>query len=356
MTVPLPSAQQLIVAGVDAHKNTHHAVALDGNGTRLGDQGFAASSAGYRELLRWIAGFGVVDRVGVESTGSYAAGLTRYLAEHGVEIIEVNQPHPHTRARKGKDDAIDAEAAARKVISGEATSHPKITTGVIEAIRVLHLARDSAVRSRTAALTQLQAVLVTAPAPLREQITATTARGIAAQCAKFRPDLSRLGEPTQAAKLSLRSLARRADTLTEEISDLDMHLGVLVSQTAPTLTSRLGIGTIHAAQLLVTAGQNIDRLATEAAFARLCGVAPIPVSSGKTHRMRLHRGGDRQANRALHLIAVCRLRYDPRTRAYAARRTTEGLSKKDILRCLKRFIAREVFNDLRTDLAALDGL
>ncbi|PWF81990.1 IS110 family transposase [Kocuria rosea] len=356
MTASLTSTQPTIIGGIDAHKDTHHAVVLDDRGVRLADQGFPATTAGYRCLLDWMTGFGRLDRVGIESTGSYAAGLTRFLQEHGTEVIEVNQPHPHTRARRGKDDAIDAEAAARKALSGEASTRPKTTTGVIESIRLLRIARESAVRARTTALVQLQDVLITAPAELREQITATSGRSMATQCARLRPDASRLAEPAQAAKLALRTLARRVDELEAEITEIDDHLGALVRHAAPTLTSRLGIGTIHASQLLVTAGQNIDRLTSEAAFARLCGVAPIPVSSGKTHRMRLHRGGDRQANRALHLIAVCRLRYDQRTRDYAARRLAEGLSKKDILRCLKRFIAREVYNDLRHDLTALDDL
>lgn len=284
----------------------------------------------------------------MESTTSYSAGLARYLLERGVDVREVNTPHPHTRARRGKDDAIDAEAAARKVFAGDATAHPKITTGAVESIRVLSLARDSAVKARTAALVQLQNALITAPAELREQITASSGSGKASQCRKLRPDMSRLGSPAQAAKLALRSIARRISGLDDEIAALDAKLTLLVKSTAPTLISRLGIGTGDAAQLLVTEGQNIDRLSSEAAFARLCGAAPIPISSGKTHRMRLHRGGDQQANRALPMIAVCRLRYDQRTIDYMHRRVAEGLSRKDVLRWLKRFIAREVFNDTST--------
>jgi len=245
---------------------------------------------------------------------------------------------------------IDAEAAARKAFTGEATSQPKNTFGVIEAIRILRLARESAVKSRTVALTQLGDVLVTAPAGLRESITAATSRGKATQCARLRPDMARINEPLQAAKFALRSLARRIAAFDEEIGGLDAQLKPLVATTAPSLVALVGIGTGHASQLLITAGQNIDRLNSDAAFARLCGVAPIPVSSGKTQRMRLHHGGDRQANRALYMIAICRLKYDPRTIAYLARRTAEGLSKKDAIRCLKRFIAREVYNALKHDL------
>lgn len=296
-----------------------------------------------------MAGFGVIDRIGVESTGSYAAGLARFLAAADIDVVEVNMPHKHVRAHKGKDDAIDAEAAARKVISGEATARPKDTTGPIESIRLLTVARASAVKARAAALVQLQDLLITAPAELREKIAAASSHGQATQCAALRPDTARVAQPAQAAKVALRAIARRITSLDDEISQLDRQLDTLVAAVAPTLTSRLGIGTVHAAQLLITAGQNIDRRHSEAAFAR-CGAAPIPVSSGKTHRMRLHRGGDRQANRALHMIAVCRLRYDQRTINYMTRRRADGLSKKDMIRCLKRFIAREVFHDLKPDL------
>lgn len=349
-TIAARAQTTTVIGGVDSHKDMHHAVVLDESGGRLGDQQFPASTAGYRQLLDWIASFGVIDRIGVESTGSYAAGLARYLIAAGIDVVEVNTPHKHLRAHKGKNDAIDAEAAARKVISGEATTRPKNTTSSIESIRLLTVARSSAVKTRAKLMVQIQDLLVTAPAVLREQIIAASGRGKTAQCAKLRPDADRIAEPVQAAKMALRSLARRVTALDDEITQLDAQLAALVTTAAPTLTSRVGIGTVHAAQLLITAGQNIDRLHSEAAFARLCGAAPVPVSSGKTHRMRLHRGGDRQANRALHMIAVCRLRYDQRTIDYMTRRRAEGLSKKDVLRCLKRFIAREAFHDLKIDL------
>lgn len=353
MTALLTDTQPVIIAGVDAHKDTHHVVVLDGNGVRLADKQFPVTTDGYWQVLDWVTGFGVLDKIGMESTGSYSAGLARFLLDAGVEVREVNTPHAHTRARRGKTDAIDAEAAARKVLAGDATTRPKTTTGAVESIRLLTVARNSAVKARTAALVQLQDVLVTAPAHIRDHITAKGGHAQATQCARFRADMTRLDDPAQAAKLTLRTLAKRIHALDDEIAALDAQLEKLVTETAPTVISRLGIGTGHGAQLLITAGQNIDRLGSEAAFARLCGVAPIPVASGRTHRMRLHRGGDRQANRALHMIAVCRLRYDPRTTDYMQRRLAEGLSKKDILRCLKRFIAREVFNDLKTDLGLL---
>lgn len=340
----------IIVGGIDAHSNTHHVAALDSSGRRLGNQEFTASTRGYQEALDWLGSFGVIDKIGIESTGSYAAGLTRFLLARGVEVVEVNQPHPHLRARRGKDDAIDAEAAAMKALSGQAAVVPKTTTGVVESIRILRVSRDSAIRSRTRAQLQLRDLLITAPAQLREQITERTTAALIERCASLRPVRDNISDPFHATKYALRTLAKRIMELTAEIRDVDMVLQELVAQTTPTLVSKLAIGTGHAAQLLITAGQNIDRLHSEAAFARLCGVAPIPVSSGKTQRMRLHRGGDRQANAALHMIAVCRLRYHEPTIAYAQRRLAEGLSKKDVLRCLKRFIAREVYHDLKTDL------
>jgi transposase len=294
---------------------------------------------------------GDVDRVGMECTGSYAAGLARYLGERDIPVFEVNTSHKAVRARRGKDDPIDAEMAARKVLSGEAHAKVKDTTGDIESIRLLKVARESAVKARTVALLQIRDVLITAPAELREYIeSAGGPRHRVNRAMALRPDLDRLGEPTQAAKLALRQLSRRVKALDEEIKDVDVHLTKLVTRCAPRLLECQGVGIQHAAQLLVTAGQNIERINSDGAFARLCGVAPIPISSGKTNRNRLHRGGNRQANKALHLIAVARLRLDPRTQVYMARRQAEGLSKRDVVRCLKRFIAREVFNALREDL------
>jgi transposase len=350
MTAAQLTSQREVVVGVDAHKDAHHAAVLTSTGELLGDKQFEVSSAGYRQLRDWAAGFGEVAVFAVESTGSYGAGLTRFFIEQGYDVREVNTPHAHAKARRGKTDALDAEAAARKVVAGEAVATPKTTTGAVESIRMLTVARNSAVKARSIAMSQLQDILVTAPAALREQVTVPGTRRKAALCRNFRPDLSRLDDPVQAAKLTLKSLAKRIEQLDAEVSAIDARLDELVAAAAPTLVSRVGISTGHGAQFLITAGENIDRLRSEASFARLCGVAPIPASSGRSRRMRLHRGGDRQANRALHMIAVVRLRFDPRTIAYMQRRRAHGLSKKDVMRCLKRFIAREVFHDLTSDL------
>jgi transposase len=343
-----------VTGGVDCHQATHHAAALDQAGRLLGDAAFPATQHGYGMLLAWLRSWGTVVAVGVESTGAYGAGLTRALRAADVTVVEVNQPHPHTRSRRGKTDAVDAEAAARKVISGEATATPKDTTGVVEAIRQLQVARHSAVKARSAALCQLGELLTTAPADVRETITSQrkTLEGQATVCARLRPDRARLDDPVQAAKFALRGVAQRIVALRDEIAGYDAQLDALVADVAPRTRGLLGVGTHHTAQLLVTAGHNIDRLHGEAAFAHLCAADPIPASSGKTTRHRLNPGGDRQANRALHMIAVVRLRYCETTRAYADRRRAEGKTNKEIIRCLKRYIARQIYRTLVADLHA----
>jgi transposase len=326
--------------------------ALDQRGALLATKSFPTTTPGYRQLLDWLSGFGELDAVAVESTGSYAASLVRYLREHDIRVVEINQPHAHTRRRVGKSDPIDAEMAARLFLAGKAKAVPKQTDGIVESIRVLRAARHSAVKSRSAAIVQLRDIIITAPQELRDQLSSRkTLRGKGAVCARLRPSAGELRSPSQAAKFALRSIAQRIETLDREIASLDRELEQLVRAAAPRTTQLLGISTGHAGQLLVTAGQNIDRLRGESSYAALCGASPIPASSGKTTRHRLNYGGDRQANRALHLIAVCRLRYCPRTRAYAKRRTAEGKTKLEIMRCLKRYIAREVYNTLRADLA-----
>lgn len=340
----------VVIGGVDAHADTHHAAALDARGALLDTRQFAATSAGYEQLFVWLIGFGRVEAVAIESTSSYAAGLTRALLAHKIDVVEVNQPHAHTRRRRGKSDAIDAETAARRYLTGEGIAIPKQTSGIVESIRMLRIVRQGAVKARTAAQLQARDLITTAPQQLREQITIRkTLRGRLAICKRFRPgDAS---TPVHAAKLALKTIAERVSALDREIAILDAQLEPLVVTTAPRTTSLQGISTGHAGQFLVTAGQNIDRLGKgESSFAALCGASPIKVSSGKTNRHRLNPGGDRQANRALHLVAVFRLGCCPRTQAYAARRTKEGTDRKDIIRCLKRAIAREVYHALEADL------
>src|SRR5436190_731345 len=233
-----------VVGGVDSHADTHQAAALDERGRLLGSKSFAVSATGYRELLAWLASFGLIERVGVESTGSYAAGLTRHLLAEGVRVLEVNQPHAHTRRRRGKTDAIDAELAARHALSRASAVTPKQTSGIVESIRQLRVARNSAVKSRSAAIVQLGELVRTAPSELREQLAIrSTVKGKAALCRRLRPDTDRLGEPANGATLALRSLAGRIARLDDEIAQLDGQLAPLRATAAPRTTALLGIST-----------------------------------------------------------------------------------------------------------------
>lgn len=345
--------KKLIFGGVDTHTATHHAAVIDEHGRLLDHAQFPASPAGYAQLLTWMRRIGQLDRVGVEGTGAYGAGLARYLHGQGVIVLEVPRPDRRLRRQRGKSDPIDAEAAARTVLAGDAAGPPKLATGQIEAIRMLRVARLGAVKAKTAATNALQALIVTAPEPLRSELRALSTTKLVAVCTRFRPDTQRLDDPVQAAKAALRSIATRADALALEARVLERQLDTLTRDAAPATSAIFGLGPDTTAALLVAIGDNPDRLRSEAAFARLCGVAPIPASSGKTNRHRLHRGGDRSGNRALHIAVIVRLRYHPRARDYARRRTTEGLSMPEIIRCQKRYLAREVFTALRADYTAL---
>jgi transposase len=338
-----------VIGGVDTHGRTHHAAVIDSAGRLLGDGEFAATAAGYRSLLEWLAGFGTVGKVGVEGTGTYGAGLARYLTRSGVAVVEVDRPDRKTRRSKGKSDPIDAIAAARAVLAGTATGTPKTRTGPVEAIRVLRVARRGAVKARTAALNQIHGLLASAPEDLREGLRGLSATEIVAKAAAFRIDTSRLDQPTEATRAALRAIARRVQALDEEIALADARINPAIRAAAPATMALFGVGPQVASQLVVTAGDNPERLRDDAALAHLCGIAPLPASSGRTDRHRLNRGGDRQANNAVHTIVLCRMKYDARTRAYVERRVAQGLGKSEIIRCLKRYIVREIHSALIAD-------
>ena len=334
-----------LVVGVDTHQDEHVAVAIDRQGVRLGELHTVATTRGYGELERWSRGLGEIHAFGIEGTGSYCAGAARFLTHMGYTVVEVYRPDRSARYRKGKSDPTDAEMAARAVLAGVAEATPKSGEGEVEMIRMLKSAKDSAVKARTQAINQMRALVVTAPVQLREHLAGLTAAALVTPCKSLRP--GRLEGPTTAAKYALRSLARRYRQLSNEIKDLEAEIQRLTRTAAPALVDGFGIGPDTAATLLIAAGSNPDHLHSEAAFASLCGVNPIPASSGKTNRHRLNRGGHRHANGALHRIVVVRLRHDERTQAYMRRRTTEGMSKAEVIRCLKRYVAREVFSVLR---------
>ena len=335
-----------ITVGVDTHKATHTAAAVDQLGRLLGHAEFAATPAGYAALCAWARRLGRLARFGVEGTGSYGAGLARHLRASGVTVIEVDRPDRRTRRQQGKSDPVDALAAARAVLAGTATATPKTHDGAVESIRALRIARGHAVKARAQAANQLHHLVVDAPEPLRSQLRALKLNALVATVASWQPT-GPLTEPSNGVAAALSILARRYQQLSTDIAQLDGLLGPLVAAKAPALLAINGVGIEVAGQLLVTAGDNPARLRNEAAFARLCGVAPLPASSGKTCRHRLSRSGDRQANCALYRIVLIRLRWHAPTRAYVERRTNQGLSKPEIIRCLKRYVAREVLHALQ---------
>jgi transposase len=340
-----------VVLGVDTHLDFHVAVVLDHLGRRLGESKAPTTVRGYRNLLSWAEGFGPVRCAGVEGTGSYGAGLARHLTAAGIAVVEVERPKRRHLRRNGKSDPKDAEAAARAVLAGETAGVPKSGDGRVEMIRMLRSARRSAVKARVQAANLLQAMLVTAPEELRRRLGGTPTKELVAVAAHFRPGED--PEDVQAAtRFALRSVARRHQALSEEIAELDAQLERLVAEAAPGLVSLPGIGTNHASTLLVVAGDNPERLKSEGSFVSLCGVSPVEASSGKVVRHRLNRGGNRDANRALHMICVVRMGSDQRTRSYVARRTAEGKSKWEVMRCLKRYIAREVYRILLSSSTA----
>jgi len=340
-----------VFLGVDTHSEAHVAVALDGAGGRLGELVVPNDRAGYARLWDWAMSLGILVAAGVEGTGSYGAGLSRFLRARGASVQEVNRTSRQHRRRHGKHDAGDAEAAARQVLSGTAAGEPKGADGAAESLRALRVARRSAVKAKTQAANQLHALLSTAPDELREGLRGLPTKHLAAKASRFRCGAGPV-DPARATKLAMRSVARRHQALSGEIAELDAHIEALVEEAAPELVALEGVGPDTAAALLIAAGDNPERLKSEASFAHLCGTAPVPASSGKVVRHRLNPGGNRDANRALHVVALNRLRRDPRTQEYLARRTAEGKSKKEALRCLKRYIARETYRAVLLDVGA----
>lgn len=342
----------LVTVGVDTHLDEHVAVALDHLGRHLGALSVPTTKAGYVKFLRWTESIGELERVGIEGAGSFGAGLSRFLNKSGVEVLEVGRPKRRDQHRSGKSDPIDAEIAARAVLSGTDVVETKGTEGRVEMIRVLRGARRSAVKSRAQAANQLKAMLITAPEVLRAELRKLSTAKLVRKAASFRPG-DAPDDVATATKFALRSIARRHLDLSDEIRELDGQLKRLVTETAPGLVAVHGIGVDTAATLLVAVGEDPKRLRNESAFAHMCGVAPIPASSGKVVRYRLNRRGNRDANRALHVVAAERMSRDERTREYIVKRTSEGKSKREIMRCLKRYIAREVYRILTQTVAPM---
>jgi transposase len=345
MAMTIVETTRSVTGGVDTHLDVHVAAAVDASGGVLGVESFPTTPAGYAQLHDWLAGFGDLVRVGVEGTGAYGAGLARSLRRHGLEVIEVDRPNRQLRRRSGKSDTIDAIEAARAALSGRAAGIAKTADGDVEAIRALLVARRSARDVRIKYLNQIRHLGFTAPDELREQLRDVPRGRIARTAAALRP---RPDSDTvvYATKFAIQTLGRRVLALEADSARLDELLDELVHRSAPGLCEVYGVGTHSAAILLVAAGDNPHRLASQAAFAHLCGVAPLPASSGKTNRHRLNPGGNRQANHALWRIVFTRMSSDERTRKYVARRRAEGRTTREIMRILKRYVAREIYPHL----------
>jgi len=334
-----------VIIGVDTHKYVHAAVAIDDLGAVLDSRTFPADSCGYAQLIDWSLTLGGRLTFGIEGTGSYGAGLTSAVRRRDIGVIEVVRTDRRDRRLRGKSDTLDAENAAKAVLAGVATAIPKSADGVVEMIRTIKVAKDVAVKARTSAMITLKQVLVNAPAELREELQPLSKMLLIRRCAALRP--GKVDTITAAAKHTLRAIARRWLDLDTEITAHEKLLTELTTAAAPDLASAFGVGADTAAEMLIVAGDNPDRIHSEAAFARLCGVAPIPASSGMTTRHRLNRGGHRQANAALYRVVIVRMQHHDPTKAYVTRRTAEGKTKSEIIRCLKRLLARELWATMR---------
>lgn len=333
-------------AGIDTHKDTNVVAVIDSIGRLITTAAFATTSTGCDQLHEWLVSNGPVSVVGIEGTGSYGAGIAALLTGRGLAVVEVNRPDRALRRRHGKTDTIDAEAAARSALNGNAQGLPKSRDGIVESIRLHRLMLMTLRKSRTACINTLRAVLVTAPAAIRDELEALSPAVLFTRCARLRVDAGPSGDPAVAVKQTLRTLARHIQGLDIELARLRAGLTTLAESANPELMATRGIGVDSACALLVAAGDNPERMHSESAFASLCGASPIEASSGRTVRHRLNRGGDRQANSALWRIAMIRLNTDPATQAYAQRRRGESKTDRDILRCLKRHIAREIYRVL----------
>lgn len=337
-----------VVIGVDTHKHVHVAAVMDTIGGILATLTITTDNGGFKQLLEWAPGFGKVLAFGIEGTGSYGATLTSFLRRHGHKVVEAGRPDRRSRRANGKSDTLDAENAARSVLAGFATATPKSADGAVEMIRQLKIAHDSAVTDRSAAMVTMKAMLVHGSDELRRETSRKSQIMLARHLAALRPRT--LASPDDALRHSLRSLARRWQQLDAEAKELSSMIAQLVVDTAPQLLEQFGIGVDTAAEILIVVGDNPERIRSEAAFAKLAGISPVPTGSGMTSgRHRVNHGGHRQLNAAIYRTVIVRMRFHEPTVAYVARRTAEGKSKREIIRCLKRYVIREVYHLIKTN-------
>ncbi|GAA0989969.1 IS110 family RNA-guided transposase [Subtercola frigoramans] len=337
-----PAPPGALFAGIDTHKNTHHVAIIDHVGRSVEDHEFLTTSRGYEQIVEFLSSHGAIERVGIEGTGSYGAGIARVLGLGGFTVVEVARQNRQARRLKGKSDPLDAHQAAVSVLAGTDAATPKSGDGEVESLRLLMRERHAAGKARSQTMNQIHSLLITAPEAVRSDYRALTSLKLVPILARTRP---RSGiDPENIARQTLKRLAVRHVALADEIAVIDQQLDALVREVNPTLLTVGGVGVVTATTLLIAAGDNPERLTSKAAFAAMAGVAPIPASSGQRARHRLSRGGNRNANSALHRIVLLRMRHrEPRTMAYFERRRAQGLTDRDIRRCLKRHIANEIF-------------
>ena len=340
-----PPRRRRVIIGVDTHKYVHVAVAIDDIGAVIEARSFSADSYGYEQLLDWAVTLGTKLTFAIEGTGSYGAGLTSAVRRRAIGVVEVMRTDRRDRRLRGKSDTLDAENAARAVLAGHATAVPKAADGTVEMLRQVKVAKDVAVKARTSAMISLKSVIINAVPELREQLQPLTKIALINRCAGLRPGPVTTVEA--ATKHTLRAIARRWQQLDAEIKTHEKILAELTAALAPDLCAAFAVGPDTAAEMLIVAGDNPERVRSEPAFAKLCGVAPIPASSGMTTRHRLNRGGHRQANAALYRVVIVRMQHHEPTKGYVARRTLEGRTKTEIIRCLKRLLARELWTAMR---------
>ncbi len=331
--------------GVDTHKDAHVVCVLDASGCKIAEGRFEASARGYAQIAKLIGDAKGCSAVGIEGTSSYGAGLYRYLDERGYSILEALTPHRRPRGKgTAKNDSIDAERAARDAMAGNCTVIPKSQRGWVEAARCLIVARRAAIKTRTSCASSIRRLIDTADDGIRARYSHASIKEI---CDKVRVDDAEEGIVAEGTYEALRSLAFLWRSSSEEADRIEEAIAELVRDNAPALLDMEGCGALCAATLAVAAGDNPERIVDDAAFASLCGAAPLEASSGKVVRHRLNRGGNRQANCALHKMAIQRMRFDDRTKAYVDRRLAQGKTRREIIRCLKRYLCREVLRALK---------
>lgn len=341
-----------VIVGIDTHKLTHVVALITSTGMRIDAKCFTACSEGYDQALRWVYEYGIPQRAGIEATGSYGVGIYEYFRDHGIECFEVYKPDKEQRRRRGKDDAIDAFQAAQAALCYERCVPAKEKTEKLKALEFLEASYKLATKHQTALTNALHAAIIKLPEDMKEKLRSLSTSELIKTCANFR--ISKKEKSFfDLIKLSMRAQARQIQMIIEENKMLEKELEHLTHELAPKTKSLQGVGCHGVAKLLSAAGQNIDRMKSEASFSMICGTSPIPVSSGNTHHFRLNRGGNRQANCAIHTMALARMRLCPKTKLFIEKKRSEGKTNKDAIRALKRYLSREVYYALKSDLKTL---